>query len=384
MNVNQKAVTSREENEMNVNQSAVTAEEAEAMNKNQSAVTAEEENAMNKNQSTVTAEEGEAMNENQSAVTAEEEKAMDVNKVLDEMLSGNIEDLIPEEERAVTDMENIQRNMPVVVNTIMPLKDITTEIPEEEREVPDKNLPELPEATRCGLLSPVSGMKGFELSTGHMIYAQIYTDSKGNRIIKYRQKYKNDSYSEEMEIQQADLLNAATYQFTVERAKHSMFRNKIAKFLMNAYQDYQSKLRFTKEYLDITVILNLLLKECDELPVMKSNISILNDKEKLYKKILQIIKEKKLDIVDEHESYYTLDKEQLEILVQELNVKRTPLLRKLQEYDFLYLTESSDGYQAYVRFKPYGEFFPKEHTQWCYCILKAEYLAKKRIQRGQG
>ena len=71
----------------------------------------------------------------------------------------------------------------------------------------------------------------------------------------------------------------------------------------------------------------------------------------------------------------------IDTLAEDLNIKKNELLKKLKEYRFLYLTDSSEGYQTCIRFKPCGEFFPKTYTQWCYCILKLDYLAKKRLQR---
>lgn len=127
-------------------------------------------------------------------------------------------------------------------------------------------------------------------------------------------------------------------------------------------------------------ILKLFTSEFAKLP-FENKLPLLEQPKKLYSKVIQIIKDRHLDIVDEHEAYYTLDKNHIDTLAEDLNIKKNELLKKLKEYRFLYLTDSSEGYQTCIRFKPYGEFFPKTYTQWCYCILKLDYLAKKRLQR---
>lgn len=85
-------------------------------------------------------------------------------------------------------------------------------------------------------------------------------------------------------------------------------------------------------------------------------------------------------------AYYGLDIGGIEYLAHKMKMKKVDLLSKLKEYNFLYLTKSSRGYQTNVRFKiePHERevlekgdpsLVGKDYaTEWMYCIYKMEYL----------
>lgn len=291
----------------------------------------------------------------------------------------NLEEIIPEDERAVTEQDAKNKTV-VVVRSIELPADIASEIPENEREEIELPIDGLEDIIKCGCFSPVAGMKGLITDTGHIFWAKRYIEPKKGEVIKYRQQYKNNKYSEQMVIDKADLVSSALCHFRPNRISESHTRTIVTKFIMKASRDYYGKLLYFSEGLDIISILGMLMSECDNLPVEIVR-SILDQPDRLYSKVIQIIKDKRLNIVDEHEAYYTLYKEQIEIIAMELNIRKNQLLKQLKEYRFLYLTDSSDGYQTCVRFKPYGEFFPATHTEWCYCIYKLDFLAKKRLKK---
>ena len=183
-----------------------------------------------------------------------------------------------------------------------------------------------------------------------------------------------------MRINKADLMLAAGCRFVPENITNRALRADVEKFIIETTKDYYNKLLYLNEGLDMVSILKLFTSEFAKLP-FENKLPLLEQPKKLYSKVIQIIKDRHLDTVDEHEAYYTLDKNHIDTLAEDLNIKKNELLKKLKEYRFLYLTDSSEGYQTCIRFKPCGEFFPKTYTQWCYCILKLDYLAKKRLQR---
>jgi len=184
-----------------------------------------------------------------------------------------------------------------------------------------------------------------------------------------------------MTINQSDLFIAAEYAFNADRIPDTALRNSVGKFLKAMRSDYYGKLLYPSERVEPLKILNMFVKQYMDIPIENEISTILEQPEKLYPKILQIIKQKHLDIVDEHEAYYTLYGQQIDTLAEELNTEKKNLLKKLKEYRLLYLTDSTEGYQACVRFKPGGEFFPESHTERCYCILKLDYLIKRRLQK---
>lgn len=313
-------------------------------------------------------------------MTNENNRNMDNTGALDAMTYGNLAEMIPEDEQAVTEMSLAEENKIVVVGSIEPLPDLTSEIPEAERAEAEKPLIELAEAAEYGFFTPVAGMRGFITSTGHIIFAKICTEPAG-QVIRYRQQYSNGRFSAEMTVEQADLAFAATYHFLPNKIANTKLRNHVDDFIMKVSLDYYGKLLYPKEGLDVPAILDMLVTKYEELPAEENVPSILEQPEKLYKKVIQVIKDKQLDIIDEHEAYYTLDKNQIDILANELGTSKNKLLKKMKEYRFLYLMDSSEGYQSYIRFKPYGEFIKKSYVEWCYCILKLDYLTKKYSQK---
>lgn len=315
-------------------------------------------------------------------MTNENNKNMDNTGALDVMSFDNLAELIPEDERAVSEINLAAENKIVVVNSIEPIADLALQIPETERAEAEESLIDLTDATEYGVFTPVLGMKGFITDTGHRLYAKICKEPTG-LVIRYRQQYSDGRYSDEMTINQSTLALASSYNFMSNKISVTKLRNVVETFLVEASLDYYGKILCPSEGLDIIAVLKMLIDKYQELPTEENMLSILEQPEKLYKRIIRVIKDRRLDIMDEHESYYTLNKDQINILAEELNTKKNQLLKKLREYRFLYITDSSEGYQTNVRFKPYGEFLPKSHTEWCYCVLKLDYLAKKIKQRAK-
>lgn len=338
--------------------------------------------ALNNNKAKNNDMEEDTMMENLTKNNATEAETMNDTGVLDVIPSSDLAELIPENERAVTEMDILKENKIEVIASIEPSADPTSEIPEAERGEVEKPPVELAEAREYGYLSPVSDMKGFITSTGHTIYAKIRTDPKTRQqVIWCRQQYSNGTFSKEMVINQSDLFIAAEYAFSADKIPDTALRNSVGKFLKAVRSDYYGKLLCPSERVEPLKILNMLVNKYMELPIEENVSSILEQPERLYQQVIKIIKDKHLDIVDEHESYYTLYKEQIEELAREIGTSKNKLLETMKSYRFLYRTDSSDGYQACVRFKPYGEFFPTSHTQWCYCIFKLDYLAKRKKQK---
>ncbi len=320
-----------------------------------------------------------AENNNTKAETMENNNNMDGVGTLGVVPFDDFAKIIPQNEQAVMEGNNEQFKIEVV-DIIEPLEDAMSEIPQDEREGIEEPPVELADITECGFFTPTYGMKGFITDTGHIFWGKLLAEPKTGCNIIYHQQYKDRTFSPQMRINKADLMLAAGCRFVPENMTNRALRADVDKFIIETTKDYYNKLLYLNEGLDMVSILKLFTSEFAKLP-FENKLPLLEQPKKLYSKVIQIIKDRHLDTVDEHEAYYTLDKNHIDTLAEDLNIKKNELLKKLKEYRFLYLTDSSEGYQTCIRFKAYGEFFPKAYTQWCYCILKLDYLAKKRLQR---
>ncbi|MCI8737753.1 MAG: hypothetical protein HFI11_12445 [Lachnospiraceae bacterium] len=307
-------------------------------------------------------------------------------------MPSDIDEIIPAEERGVSEKKHSKNIVPLtVVEIIEPLGNIIPEIPENERaEVTKEDYIDLKESIKHGFFDPVRGMKGFKTNTGHLFYARIFTDSKGNRWIEYCQQYSDDSYSAKMNVKQADLI-AGAYFFCDEENTNSGFmsKNTGAKIVANVRNDYYNKTAFPKECVSIKQLFLFLLSIYSLLPTESDSLKEYDYPDRFYADIMMAIRKNQAWFDDSlHKAYYALNTEQIDKIANTLNIKRDLLLKKLKEYKFLYLTDSSKGYQTCVRFpaeknKLGAEFFPESYTKWSYCILNLEYLANQLTKKKQ-
>lgn len=294
----------------------------------------------------------------------------------------DISSLIPIEEQAVVEGKVIFYEMPNVY------EDLLSEIPEDEQEdVPEPEITDLALVREQGCFLPVQGMKGFMSEFGDRIYARVHVDARHNRFIEYCQQYRNNEISAKMSLPYADLMIAASYKFNDKVMPAAWTKRIVAKFLMDTTRDYYNKLDYPEEQLDIVNLLNTLVANYSKLP-LTSDVPKYDTPEALYSDTIRNVKKLGMALVDEHEAYYTLDMDQMDMVAEGMGMKRDELLKKLKEYNMLYLTSSSRGYQSNIRFKNNNtengkEYLGKSHTEWCYCVLKLEYLAMRRKKRSE-
>ena len=293
-----------------------------------------------------------------------------------------ISSLIPIEEQAVVESNVIFNEMPDMY------EDLLSEIPEDEQEdVPEPEITNLALVREQGCFLPVQGMKGFMSEFGDRFYARVHVDARHNKFIEYCQQYKNNEISAKMKIPYADLMIAAFYKFNDKVMSAAWAKKIVAKFLMDTTRDYYNKLDYPEEQLDIVNLLNTLVANYSKLPLI-SDVPKYDNPEELYRDTIRNVKKLGYQLVDEHKSYYTLNMDQMDMVADGMAMKRDELLKKLKEYNMLYLKSSSIGYQSYIRFKNKTditkEFLGKSHAEWCYCILKLEYLAMRKKMRSEG
>lgn len=321
-------------------------------------------------------------NKNEKDVTMERNQEQSAEKTFASNF-GDIADLIPEDEQAETKLSLKEKPL-IISKVIEPLEDVMSEIPEEDLgQVEEKYSVELSEAQACGCFDQVLGMTGFVINGGGKIFLRIRVNSRGERSIEYCQKYDDNSYSAKMAISQSDFMWVLASYSDPKKIEKARLEKKVKNILMEISNDYLNKLVFPSEFIPMSYIIQLISRQYNNLRVESDGeVSKLDHPDKLYSHIIAFIKREGYDtLANEHKAYYTLDKNMIDAMAENLGVSTCQLLKKMKEYRFLYLTESSEGYQTCVRMKSDGEFFPKNHTEWHYCVLKLDYLAKKREQR---
>lgn len=223
---------------------------------------------------------------------------------------------------------------------------------------------------RLGYFSPARGMANIGQVFDDTLYANVFVDEKGIRYIKFCQKYADGSFSPVIKLPQAGLGIAAQYHFNSKSVTEPAIRSKVASFIVEAYSEYYGKI-MSGEELNLKDVLNVLYYTMSKLPV-KMDVPKELSAEQFYRQILRHIVDIQAWVIFPHKSYYMLDGEGIEKLAHGMDMSRHELLRQLKKHDFLYLTESSDGYQTNARFTDKdGSSF----TQWIYCIYKLKFFA---------
>ena len=246
------------------------------------------------------------------------------------------------------------------------IKDLSDLIPEDERaeaESPDSTI-QL--AQKKGFFSPAAGMTCISLDSGGVIYAKIQVDPTGNRHILYCQRYENGSFSPQMQVSQANLLYAATQEFTAKNISIPLQKRDLSHFVSSATNDYFGKLCGTP-VLNIVDILSALCKHLGNLPVTKEITGELTTQQ-LYDEVCHHMTRIPHFLYGTHKSYHALCDYGINYIAEQLEMKPKELIKKLAEHHLLYLPDSSKGYQAKVNIDGTGE--------WLYCILKIENLIK--------
>lgn len=289
--------------------------------------------------------------------------------------------LIPKDEQAVDTKNNTFHEISDVH------RDLIAEIPDDEREdISESVVTNIDLIREQGGFSTVQGMQGFVSDHGAIFYACIHEDSNHNKFIEYCQQYQNGKISAKMSIPYADLILAANYNFNSKAISETSIRNDVAKFLLRISKDYCNKLDYPRECLNITNLLMTIINNFSTLPMI-SDVSKYENPEILYNETVRNIKKLGPALIDEHKAYYTLDRDQIDAVADGMGMKRDELLKMLKESHMLYLAPSSNGYQTCVRFKANKglseEFLGESHTEWCYCVLKMEYLAEQRKMKSR-
>lgn len=222
------------------------------------------------------------------------------------------------------------------------------------------------------------GMGYIENVLDNRLVANIFVDEKGKRIFEVCQKYSDGTMSGKMKIPQADLYRLAMAKFDVENIPTAQEKQKTKKFLSLFGDDYLGKLE-KDEIIPPMDILQAVFEVREKLPVHRREQEI--PAQLLYRRIMDILKNEMSSYFEimnyKRQSYYILFSNTMEDLAKYLKMPTQKLLRQLAEYNFLYIQNSSNGYQSKVR------LFVDDVTTavWAYCLYDLEYLSQEKKKR---
>ena len=289
---------------------------------------------------------------------------------------------MPEEDLAVEGRAvDMNSDSNIKVEVIGTGDNIVTE--EDKAEDAEHFFGELERAVNLGILSPVDGMGRIRGILDDSVYARIIETADGDRYLEFCEQYENGKFSHRFKVWQDDLFMAARCGFqpqTIKKGSEPIdMQDDVKKFMKNLVKEYCRKYNGNRMH-NIVEILTGLFKAYKQLPVEKEDVE--SEIEVFYKRLVSEIRQLTLPDCFENKSYYVLAEEDIDGLARKFKMTRLEFLRQLKEYNLLYLTLSSKGYQTNVRLRWKGNLLPHE-TAWRYCIYNLEYLnSRKEEQMG--
>lgn len=241
---------------------------------------------------------------------------------------------------------------------------------EEKAECTDEEMAAFSKMQELGFFSPIYGMANIRQVFNDRLYAQVYVDEELNRTVEFCQQYRDGNFSPVIKLPQSEMRIAARTHFESKEIKEPALRNEVAKFVVKTHKDYYGKTPCGEE-LNVLEVLNVLYYVMPQLPVKRAVSKVL-DRKAFYRLLMLYVDTYDMYPMCKQKSYYLLDAEGIEQLACKMGMKRLELLRQLDKYNFLYRTESSEGYQTNVRLKGYDG---KSFTEWFYCIYKLKFFA---------
>ena len=278
-------------------------------------------------------------------------------------------------------------------------KDVLSElVPENEAAVdePDETTDmtqALTDAEEMGCFSPTVGMAQIKGVFDDRLFALHYIDEQGNHSFKFCERYRTGAFSPQMSIAQAELILLNNCGFNLKLISVPTLRATATRIMSNLTLDYFNKFSGS-EPIDMAKILQVLMQVRNQLPIRK-DLESEYDSKAFYLRIMEVIeKDASLDVWlkrNTHKSYYAFVDEALELLAEKIGMNVKELLKKLNDYGFLYLTKSSNGLKTKVRFKgikkgksAFGDAMREEfgmddtYTDWAYCIWKLQNIGELR------
>lgn len=198
--------------------------------------------------------------------------------------------------------------------------------------------------------------------SGRRFYAWVTVDEKGNRKVEVCQEYQDTTLSAKLTLLQEDIGMVVL----AKLEKDPQLQKNANRFLMKTGKEYMGKCRKPHEAVRIGELIDALAWEIPAMPVYDDDMTGVRRAE-FYKTLYDIIRSFPSMIMNEHQAYFPLTKEELLDIAQTIGLTKAKLLEKLKNFDLLYLTPSSNGLQTNVRINGTGA---DSYTAWRYCVLR--------------
>ena len=279
--------------------------------------------------------------------------------------------------------EVIQDNKPLGVNeekggaVVVNAQSYALLVPEEERAESEVLPKEYEEARRQGMFSSAAGMARIDHVLDGKLFAAIRVDDQGNRMIEFCQQYDGGEFSPKVTVSQADLRFAAMNNFVPDGIPVPRMKARLGKFLEQVTTDYFGRVSGGTVYPPID-ILSALVTVIDQLPEFRANGDGWTS-ETLYAAVMDMVNGVTTPPITPfgyHKAFMAFADFQIEAMAQHLEMKSgRELLKLLDQYHLLYITDSSRGYQSKV-------YIEGAQRDWSYCLYRAEFIAE-RLREGR-
>lgn len=271
---------------------------------------------------------------------------------------------IKKEQNNITDIANQSKrviNVPVDFNNIVPV---------EERAVELESV-EYSGAKEAGYFTPAYGMAQIVNRCDGRIYAGIWGEANGKKMIRFCIKDKLDNYSTIITMRQSEFIIAMGCNFTINKDMDKTFKKIVDNFITNFTLDYLDRIPVSLQAKP-ELILNAIALNIDSLPCHEYNNGMSNA-EAIYSEIMKYLNKHYNNPIDigmySHKAYYSLSICQIDQIANHLEMSSKELLKTLKNNHLLYTTPSSVGYQTKVK--------TGTTNGYNYCIKKLEILDTK-------
>lgn len=296
----------------------------------------------------------------------------------------DINSLIPAEERAIDTTDFDEEDMMPEVEVVSSGNDMSVFVPEDEKDIPVEEVHEYNAVLESGYLTPAAGFSCLKTNTSlsERIFALVRINARGQRTVEFCQKYSDGSYSPTIAVKQSELFYANLYHFNTS-ALSGQTRTKVNRILDRVRDDYLSVLKYN-EAINIFDILKALIIALPNLPEYCEEEAPLTP-EAFYKRFIDAMNgdydttgkySGRMFVLNEYKAYYALTGDNICELACRMGMKKGELLMRLKQYNLLYLTNSSKGYQTKIRLgiDPETE---KPMYEGMYCIYKMQYISEQ-------
>ncbi|MGI5906751.1 MAG: hypothetical protein ACOX85_10955 [Candidatus Pararuminococcus gallinarum] len=234
---------------------------------------------------------------------------------------------------------------------------LMVEHPEGDEDIPmdERAVVEIGTDTERAIMSIMNGTGAFVGGRGFVpvegtddrVLACIVENEKGTKVLKVMLARKDGTFFPTLEIAHADFVMACEYNFALPE-KNNLFYGDIMRFQKNTIRGVVDRLPCDAG-MDYMGVLNALKSSYRQLPIHRhvpNGASVAT----IYQAIMgYAYRHNSASNPLVGEAYFRLDRSDMEKIAEDLEMTTKAICIELKEHGFLYLTESSKGFQTKVR-----------------------------------